>query len=417
MTSPARTIVQKYGGTSVGSVERIQAVAERVLALRSAGHRVVVVLSAMSGETNRLEELGRNISPRPAGREMDVLLSSGEQVTVALLSMALIDKGIQARSYLGDQVCIRTDGNFGRARIESIDTDQLTGDLEAGITPVIAGFQGVDRDGNLNTLGRGGSDTTAVAIAAALGADECQICTDVDGVYTADPRIVDGARRLEQITFEEMLELASLGSKVLHPRSVEFAGKYKVPLRVLSSFEEGPGTLITIEKTMMEQPIVSGIAYARDEAKITMSGVPDVPGVASKILGPIGSAPIEVDMIVQNTGADGLTDFTFTVKRNDYDNALTILEKVREQLGARDLSGDNKIAKVSVVGVGMRSHAGVATRLFDALAAENINIQMIATSEIKISVVVNEKYLELAVRCAHDEFDLGTEVVEEERIS
>jgi aspartate kinase len=417
MTSPARTIVQKYGGTSVGSVERIQAVAERVLALRSAGHRVVVVLSAMSGETNRLEELGRNISPRPAGREMDVLLSSGEQVTVALLSMALIDKGIQARSYLGDQVCIRTDGNFGRARIESIDTDQLTGDLGAGITPVIAGFQGVDRDGNLNTLGRGGSDTTAVAIAAALGADECQICTDVDGVYTADPRIVDGARRLEQITFEEMLELASLGSKVLHPRSVEFAGKYKVPLRVLSSFEEGPGTLITIEKTTMEQPIVSGIAYARDEAKITMSGVPDVPGVASKILGPIGSAPIEVDMIVQNTGADGLTDFTFTVKRNDYENALTILEKVREQLGARDLSGDNKIAKVSVVGVGMRSHAGVATRLFDALAAENINIQMIATSEIKISVVVNEKYLELAVRCAHDEFDLGTEVVEEERIS
>ena len=416
MTSPVRTIVQKYGGTSVGSVERIQAVAERVLALRSAGHRVIVVLSAMSGETNRLEELGRNISLRPAGREMDVLLSSGEQVSVALLSMALIDKGIKARSYLGDQVCIRTDGNFGRARIESIDTDQLTGDLAAGVTPVIAGFQGVDRDGNLNTLGRGGSDTTAVAIAAALGADECQICTDVDGVYTADPRIVDGARRLAQITFEEMLELASLGSKVLHPRSVEFAGKYKVPLRVLSSFEEGPGTLITIEKTTMEQPIVSGIAYARDEAKITMSGVPDVPGVASKILGPIGSAPIEVDMIVQITGADGLTDFTFTVKRNDYEQALTVLEKVRQQLGARELSGDNKIVKVSVVGVGMRSHAGVATRLFDALAAENINIQMIATSEIKISVVVNEKYLELAVRCAHDEFDLGAEVVEEERV-
>ncbi len=410
------SIVQKYGGTSVGSTERIQAVAERVAAQRAAGHRVVVVLSAMSGETNRLEELGRSMASRPAAREMDVLLSSGEQVTIALLSMALIERGLKARSYLGDQISINTDGNFGRARIESIDTQRLREDLDAGIIPVIAGFQGVDSSGNVNTLGRGGSDTTAVAIAAALEVDECQICTDVDGVYTADPRIVDGARRLEQITFEEMLELASLGSKVLHPRSVEFAGKYKVPLRVMSSFDDGPGTLITIEKTNMEQPIVSGIAFARDEAKITMSGVPDVPGVASKILGPVGRAPVEVDMIVQNTGADGLTDFTFTVKRDDYDQALTVLEKVREQLGARELSGDNKIAKVSVVGVGMRSHAGVATRLFDALAAENINIQMIATSEIKISVVVNEKYLELAIRCAHDEFDLGEDRLEEERM-
>jgi aspartate kinase len=410
------TIVQKYGGTSVGSTERIAAVAQRIAAQRAAGHRVVVVLSAMSGETNRLEELGRSLAKRPAAREMDVLLSSGEQVTIALLSIALIERGLQARSYLGDQVSINTDGNFGRARIESIDTQRLKDDLQAGIIPVIAGFQGVDRDGNLNTLGRGGSDTTAVAIAAALGVDECQICTDVDGVYTADPRIVDGARRLEHITFEEMLELASLGSKVLHPRSVEFAGKYNVPLRVMSSFDDGPGTLITTEKTNMEQPIVSGIAFARDEAKITMSGVPDVPGVASKILGPVGRAPIEVDMIVQNTGADGLTDFTFTVKRNDYEQALSVLEKVREQLGARELSGDNKIAKVSVVGVGMRSHAGVATRLFDALAAENINIQMIATSEIKISVVVNEKYLELAIRCAHDEFDLGEDRLEEERV-
>jgi len=409
-------IVQKYGGTSVGSVERIQAVAQRVISLRDAGHQVVVVVSAMSGETNRLTELGRAVSSQTSPREMDVLLAAGEQVSVALVSMALIDQGAQARSYLADQVCIRTDGNFGRARIASIDTEQLEADMANGVVPVIAGFQGVDLEGNVNTLGRGGSDTTAVAIAAALGVDECQICTDVDGVYTADPRIVERARRLDRITFEEMLELASLGSKVLHPRSVEFAGKYNVPLRVLSSFETGAGTLITVEKTNMEQPIVSGIAYARDEAKITMSGVPDVPGVASKILGPIGRAPIEVDMIVQNTGADGLTDFTFTVKRDDYAQALGVLEGVRETLGARELSGDNRIVKVSVVGVGMRSHAGVATRLFDALAAENINIQMIATSEIKISVVVAEKYLELAVRCAHEEFELGKAQVAEERV-
>ena len=406
-------IVQKYGGTSVGSVERIQGVADRVRSLREQGHQVLVVVSAMSGETNRLEGLGRSIAERPLAREMDVLLASGEQVTIALLSMALHDRGCTAKSYLGDQVCIRTDGNFGRARIKDIDTKVLQEDLDRGITPVIAGFQGVDEAGNVNTLGRGGSDTTAVAVAAALGVDECQICTDVDGVYTADPRIVDDARRLAQITVEEMLELASLGSKVLHPRSVEFAGKYKVPLRVLSSFEDGPGTLITREKTDMEQPIVSGIAYARDEAKVTMSGVPDIPGIASKILGPVSGASIEVDMIVQNTGADGLTDFTFTVKRGDYDRTLELLTPVKETIGARELSGDNKIAKVSVVGVGMRSHAGVATRMFDALAAENINILMISTSEIKISVVLAERYLELAVRCIHSEFELGNGAVAE----
>ena len=400
-------IVQKYGGTSVGTPERIQAVADRVIGYRKRGHDVVVVVSAMSGETNRLDSLARSLVERPEGREMDVLLSTGEQVTIALLSMVLSNRGQPAKSYVGGQVGIHTDGQFGRARITSIDTDDLRAALAQGIVPVIAGFQGVDPEGSITTLGRGGSDTTAVAIAAALGVDECEICTDVDGVYTADPRIVADARRLEQITFEEMLELASLGSKVLHPRSVEFAGKYRVPLRVLSSFEEGPGTLISIEKSTMEQPIVSGIAHARDEAKITMSGVPDIPGVASKILGPIGRAPIEVDMIVQNTGADGLTDFTFTVKRGDYERALELLRPVQQTLGARELSGDNKIAKVSVVGVGMRSHAGVATRMFDALAAENINILMISTSEIKISVVVAERYLELAVRCIHSEFDLG----------
>ncbi len=398
--------VQKYGGTSIGSADRIKAVAQRIGNYLEDGHQVVVVVSAMSGETNRLLELGQSVAENPQARELDVLLASGEQVTIALLSMALAEKGYPARSYLGGQVQIQTDANHGRARITNIDTDAIRGDLERGIVPVIAGFQGVDNDGNLTTLGRGGSDTTAVAVAATLQVDECHICTDVDGVYTADPRIVDTARRLEQITFEEMLELASLGSKVLTPRSVQFAGKYHVPLRVVSSFEEGPGTLITTERSSMEQPVVSGIAYARDEAKITMSGVPDVPGVASRILGPVARVPTEVDMIVQNTGADGTTDFTFTVKREDYDRTLQLLEKVREELGARELSGDNKIAKVSVVGVGMRSHAGVASRLFDALAAENINILMISTSEIKISVVVAERYLELAVRCVHSEFDL-----------
>ena len=401
-------IVQKYGGTSVGSIERIQAIAERVARCQSEGHQVVVVVSAMSGETDRLAGLGNEISANPAAREMDVLLASGEQVTVALLSMALADRGCPGRSFLANQIRIFTDGNHQRARIQDIETEALDTAVAEGIVPVIAGFQGTDATGNLTTLGRGGSDTTAVAVAVALKADECQICTDVDGVYTADPRMVEDARRLSSVTFEEMLELASLGSKILHPRSVEFAGKYNIALRVVSSFEDGPGTLITTETRTMEQPIVSGIAYARDEAKITMSGVPDIPGVASKILGPVGRTDTEVDMIVQNTGADGLTDFTFTVKRQDFESTLELLEPVRQSLGARELSGDNKIAKVSVVGVGMRSHAGVATRLFDALADENINIQMISTSEIKISVVVAERYLELAVRAIHEEFDLAS---------
>ena len=402
-------IVQKYGGTSVGSIERIRGVADRIVRYREAGHQVCVVSSAMSGETNRLDALGKEMVARPLAREMDVLLSSGEQVAVALLAIALTARGVPAQSFLGFQVAMRTDAAHGRARIEQIDTEALRSAIDAGTVPVVAGFQGVSPAGAVTTLGRGGSDTTAVAVAAALEADECEICTDVDGVYTADPRVEPQARRLQTVTFEEMLELASLGSKVLHPRSVEFAGKYQVPLRVLSTFEEGEGTLITTEQNKMEQPVVSGIAHARDEAKITMLGVPAIPGVASKILGPISAAQIEVDMIVQNTGADGLTDFTFTVKRGDYDAALELLEPLRESLGARELSGDNSIAKVSVVGVGMRSHAGVATRMFDALADESINIQMISTSEIKISVVVAERYLELAVRAIHKEFQLSGE--------
>ena len=400
-------IVQKYGGTSVADVDHIQRVAERVARCVRAGDQVVVVVSAIGGETDRLQELGMAISERPLAREMDVLLASGEQVSVALLSMALTGLGHPSRSFLGSQIPIRTDSNHRKARIEQIETDGLTAALADGVVPVVAGFQGIDSVGNVTTLGRGGSDTTAVAVAAALHADECQICTDVDGVYTADPRIVADARRLELVTFEEMLELASLGSKVLHPRSVEFAGRYRVPLRVLSTFKDGAGTLITMENQTMEEPLVSGIAYARDEAKITMSGVPDVPGVASKIIGPVGRAPVEVDMIVQNTGADGLTDLTFTVKRDDYEKTLEMLAPVTADLGARELSGDNKIAKVSAVGRGMRSHAGVAARFFDALAAENINIQMISTSEIKISVVVAERYLELAVRALHAEFGLS----------
>jgi aspartate kinase len=398
--------VHKYGGTSVGSVERIQAVARRVQGFRQAGHEVAVVVSAMSGETNRLDSLGRQVAKRPNPREMDVLLASGEQASIALVAMALEEIGCPARSYLGSQVPIVTDGAHQKARVERIDTTRLEADFAAGVVPVIAGFQGVDDHGDVTTLGRGGSDTSAVAVAVALGVTECQIYTDVDGVYTADPRIVAGAARLNAVTFEEMLELASLGSKVLHPRSVEFAGKYGVPLRVLSSFEDGPGTLITTEESKMEKPLVSGIAHSRDEAKVTMIGVPDVPGVASKILGPIAAANIEVDMIVQNVGADSTTDFTFTVKREDYERALELLEPVRKQLGARQLTGDNRIVKVSVVGVGMRSHAGVATRMFDALAAESINIQMISTSEIKISVVVAERYLELAVRSIHSTFGL-----------
>ena len=404
----ARLLVQKYGGTSVGSVERINAVADRVARSVAAGDRVVVVVSAMAGETDRLEELGQEIAPKGSPREMDVLLSAGEQASIALVAMALAERGCPARSWLGSQVVIRTDDQHMKARIEHIDLEALLAGLDAGQTPVIAGFQGVTSDGEITTFGRGGSDTTAVAVAAALRADECQIYTDVAGVFTADPRIVSDARLLEAITFEEMLELASLGSKVLHSRSLEFVGKYGVPLRVLSSFDEdGPGTLITTEETVMEKPLVSGVTHARDVAKLTILGVPDKPGMASKILGPIGAASIEVDMIVQNTGADGSADVTFTVRRADYERALELLADVRTELDAREVEGDDSVAKVSAVGVGMRSHAGVATRMFDALAAETINIQMISTSEIKISVVVAERYLELAVRAIHDAFELA----------
>lgn len=407
-------IVQKYGGTSVGSVERIEAVADRVAAGVAAGDSLVVVVSAMSGETNRLMELALALQESPETRELDVLLAAGEQVTVALLSMALMRRGVTARSWLADQVCIRTTAQHTRSRIEHIDTERLCSELDAGRVAVVAGFQGVDADGNITTLGRGGSDTTAVALAAALGADECQIYTDVDGVYTTDPRVVPSARRLERITFEEMLEMASLGAKVLHPRSVEFAGKYGVPLRVLSSFEDGPGTLITTEEAIaMEQPVVSGIAFARDEAKITVQGVPDLPGIASRVLGPVGREGVEVDMIVQNVGASGNTDFTFTVKRTDYRRALDVVRAAAEEMKAGEVRGDDRIVKISAVGVGMRSHAGVATRMFDALAAEGINIQMISTSEIKISVVIDEKYLELAVRAIHDAFGMSGPATEE----
>lgn len=399
--------VQKYGGTSVGSVERIEAVAEKVKGFRERGDDIVVVVSAMSGETNRLIGLAQEIQETPDKREMDVLVSTGEQVTIALLAMALKKRGVDARSYTGDQVRILTDNAHMKARIQDIETHRMRADLEAGRVVIVAGFQGVDEDGNITTLGRGGSDTTGVALAAALKADECQIYTDVDGVYTTDPRVVAGAQRLEQITFEEMLEMASLGSKVLQIRSVEFAGKYKVPLRVLSSFQDGPGTLITIEdEETVEKPVISGIAFNRDEAKLTVVGVPDIPGVASRILGPISRENIEVDMIVQNVGADQTTDFTFTVHRNDYDRAQAVLEKIATELGARSHAGNSKIAKVSIVGVGMRSHAGVASKMFDALAQENINIQMISTSEIKVSVVIAEKYMELAVRALHTAFNL-----------
>ncbi|WP_067986615.1 aspartate kinase [Neptuniibacter pectenicola] len=400
--------VQKYGGTSVGSVERIEAVAEKIQGFKRQGHDIVVVVSAMSGETNRLIGLAKEIQPHtPNPREMDVLVSTGEQVTIALLCMALEKRGVPARSYTGGQVKILTDSSHMKARIEDIEVSSMQADLAEGRVIVVAGFQGVDAGGNITTLGRGGSDTTGVALAAALKADECQIYTDVDGVYTTDPRVVEGAQRLNVITFEEMLEMASLGSKVLQIRAVEFAGKYKVPLRVLHSFQDGPGTLITIEdESTVEKPIISGIAFNRDEAKLTVIGVPDIPGVASKILGPVSRANIEVDVIVQNVAADNTTDFTFTVHRNDYEEACTVLNQVAEELGARDVVGDNKIAKVSIVGVGMRSHAGVASKMFDALAEENINIQMISTSEIKVSVVIAEKYLELAVRALHTAFEL-----------
>ncbi|MBS1225755.1 MAG: aspartate kinase [Proteobacteria bacterium] len=403
-------IVQKYGGTSVGNLERIENVAEKVIGWRERGHHMVVVVSAMSGETDRLIGLAKGITPRPNPRELDVLMATGEQVTIALLCIALEKRGCPARSYTGGQVRIITDNAFNKARIEDVESAAMRADLEAGRIVVVAGFQGVDEDGNITTLGRGGSDTTGVALAAALKADECQIYTDVDGVYTTDPRVVPEARRLDRITFEEMLEMASLGSKVLQIRSVEFAGKHNVPLRVLSTFQEGPGTLITFEEAFeaepMEKALISGIAFNRDEAKLTVLGVPDRPGIAFSILGPVSDANIEVDMIVQNVGRDGTTDFTFTVHRNDYERALEILRQHASQLGAREVSGDAKIAKLSLVGIGMRSHAGVASKMFQALAKEGINIRMISTSEIKISVVVDEKYLELGVRALHEVFGL-----------
>ncbi len=400
-------IVQKYGGTSVGNTNRIQQVAHKIRKFHSQGGQLVIVVSAMAGETNRLLELARSIDPRPRGRELDVLLATGEQVTIALLVMALRRLGCDARSYTGSQVAIVTDEAYNKARIRSIDQERIRNDLSQGIIVVVAGFQGVDGNGNITTLGRGGSDTTTVALAAALKADECQIYTDVDGVYTTDPRVVSDARRLDRITFEEMLEMSSLGSRVLQIRAVEFAGKYNVPLRVLSTFEEGPGTLITFEGERMEDALISGIAFSHDEAQITVSGVPDHPGVAYGLIGAVSGLNIEVDMIVQNIGADGTTDFTFTVQRAEYDRTLESVRVAAAELGAREVLGNPCIAKVSLVGVGMRSHAGIAGKMFKALGQEGINIQMISTSEVKISVVIEEKYLELAVRALHDVFKLG----------
>jgi aspartate kinase len=405
-------LVQKYGGTSLGSKERIEAVAEKVIAYKERGNDMVVVVSAMSGETNRLVAMAQDIDPNSKGRELDVLLTTGEQVTIALLAMALQKRGYAAKSYTGAQARIITDSRHNKARIKSIDHEKIRRDLESGNIVVVAGFQGIDEESNITTLGRGGSDTTGVALAAALKADECQIFTDVDGVYTTDPRVVPEARRLKTITYEEMLEMASLGSKVLQIRAVEFARKYEVPLRVLSSFEEGDGTLITTDDEAdqtMEQALISGIAFNRDEAQLTINGVADTPGVAFQILGPVSDANIEVDMILQNVGADGTTDFTFTVHRNDYETALASLKQTAKKLKAREVSGNNRIVKISIVGVGMRSHAGIASRMFEILANEGINILMISTSEIKLSVVVDEKYLELAVRALHEGFDLKSE--------
>ncbi|MCD9458641.1 aspartate kinase [Marinibactrum halimedae] len=401
--------VQKFGGTSVGTVERIQVVADKVAKFRNDGHDMVIVVSAMSGETNRLIGLANSMQETPDPRELDVLVSTGEQVTIALLCMALKERGVDARSYTGGQVSILTDNSHNKARIQEIGVENIRSDLDAGRVVVVAGFQGVDDQGNITTLGRGGSDTTGVALAAALKADECQIYTDVDGVYTTDPRVVDSARRLEKVTFEEMLEMASQGSKVLQIRSVEFAGKYNVPLRVLSSFVDGPGTLITLDEegNAMEQPVVSGIAFNRDEAKVTVVGVPDTPGAAARVLSPIGGANIEVDVIVQNISEDNTTDITFTVHRNDVTKTQAVLQPVCEELGVRELKTDDKVAKISVVGVGMRSHAGVASTMFETLANENINIQMITTSEIKIAVIIDERYLELAVRALHSAFELS----------
>ena len=405
-------IVQKYGGTSIGTPERIQVVAEKIIQYRDQGNQLVVVVSAMSGETDRLLSLAATLSERPAPRELDVLLATGEQTTIALLAMALEERGCAARSYTGAQVHILTDDAHNKARILDIDANRVSSDLAAGCVVVVAGFQGVDEYGNITTLGRGGSDTTAVALAAALKADECQIFTDVNGVYTTDPRVEPDARRLERITFEEMLEMASLGSKVLQIRAVEFAGKYNVPLRVLSSFEQGEGTLITYEDEAVEQALISGIAFNRDEAKLTILGVPDQPGVAHRILGSIADANIEVDMIIQNVAADAATtDFTFTVNRGDFPRAFDILQNTAKDLSAREVLGDEDIVKISLVGVGMRSHAGIASEMFAALAKEGINIRMISTSEIKISVVVDEKYLELGVRALHEAFGLEAEKI------
>ena len=406
----ARLVVQKYGGTSVGTVERIQEVAKRVVRYRERGDSVVVVLSAMSGETNKLVALINEINPHGSAREKDVVLSTGEQVTIGLLSLALEAKGCTARSYTGTQARVMTDNAFSKARISEIDGSKIKEDLVAGRVVVVAGFQGVDCDGNITTLGRGGSDTTAVALAVALEADECQIYTDVDGVYTTDPRMVPEARHIPKLALEEMLEMASQGSKVLQIRAVEFAHKYNMPIRVLSSFDEGDegkSTLVTREEDIMEEVLVRGVAFNKDEAQLTITGVPDQPGVAYKIVGPISNANIEVDMIVQNIGADGTTDFTFTVHRNDYEDAKEILCATGKEVGAKGCSGNDKIAKVSIIGGGMRSHAGVASDMFEALAKENINIHMISTSEIKVSVVVDEKYLELAVRSLHEAFGLA----------
>jgi len=407
-------IVQKYGGTSVGSIDRIRNVARRVARYHREGHQLVIVLSAMAGETNRLLALANELSPDPNPRELDVVAATGEQVTIGLLAIALDAMGLAAKSYTGGQIRVLTDGAFTKARILAIDEDRMRADLAAGTIVVVAGFQGVDADGNITTLGRGGSDTSGVALAAALKADECQIYTDVDGVYTTDPRIVPEARRLDTVTFEEMLEMASLGSKVLQIRAVEFAGKYNVKLRVLSSFEDpettSKGTLITFEEDeTMEQAIISGIAFNRDEAKISVMGVEDRPGIAYSIVGSIAAANVDVDMIVQNIGASGHTDFSFTVNRNEYQKALDVLAAERgKSFMARDIIGDNRICKVSVVGIGMRSHVGIASRMFKTLADEGINIQMISTSEIKISVVIDEKYLELAVRVLHRAFELDS---------
>ena len=401
-------IVEKFGGTSVGSVERINAVADHLIKKHQSGEKLVVVVSAMSGETNRLIGLANQITDKPSDREMDVLVSTGEQVTIALLSMALQERGNNARSYTGGQVTIKTDNVHSRARILDIDGKKILDDLNQGRIVVVAGFQGIDALGNITTLGRGGSDTTAVAVAAAIKANECRIYTDVDGIYTTDPRVVPEARRLDSITAEEMLELASLGAKVLQTRSVEFAGKYKVPLRVLSSFTEGEGTLITYDKegSSVEAPLISGIAFQRDEAKLTIRGIPDHPGIAHQVLGPISQAHINVDVIIQNASAQGLTDLTFTVARIDYDRCLEILQGSVKELGARDVKGDNTIAKVSIVGVGMRSHTGVANTMFSTLAENDINIQMISTSEIKVSVIIEESKMELAVQELHKAFDL-----------